>query len=153
VSPAEAAEIAAIRDNLAAYNHAGDRGKLEELAATFAEDGILETEAWKAEGRAAIATTLRQQTTGRERPGLTFVRHHLTTCRIALTGADTATARTYFFVMTDIGPDHAGVYKDRLTKKGGEWRFARREVRLDWVAPHSVFAPPSATRARQGRQK
>ena len=67
------------------------------------------------------------------------MRHHLSTCKIDLTGPDTATARTYWVAWTDIGPDHNGYYLDDFRKVGDEWLIARRRVRRDWDAPGSLF--------------
>ena len=58
-----------------------------------------------------------------------------------LTGKDTAEAKTYFVVMTDIGPDHAGNYTDELVKKGDRWVFKYRRVDLVWRHPDSCFPP------------
>ena len=44
-------------------------------------------------------------------------------------------------VHTNIGPDHHGVYVDRLARVDGQWKIAEREVRLDWQSPDSVYAP------------
>ena len=51
----ELAAREACRDTLAQYNHAGDRYLLEEFAAAFCEDGVLEIRGEKPlHGRAAI---------------------------------------------------------------------------------------------------
>jgi hypothetical protein len=73
--------------------------------------------------------------------GSSFVRHNITTCHIELTGKDTATAKTYFIVMTDIGPDHAGNYSDNLVKKGDRWLFVHRRIALLWRSPRGCFPP------------
>ena len=44
-------------------------------------------------------------------------------------------------VFTDIGPDHAGTYDDRLVRQGVGWLFAHRRIRLDWRSPESIFPP------------
>ena len=125
-----------IRSVQAAYNVAGDRFRLDELAATFTEDGVLQTPTDTFSGRAGIVAGLgRPRPEGARRP--TFVRHHLTTSKIDVTGADTAEGRTYFMVFTDIGPDHAGFYQDRLVRTAEGWRIAERKVRIDWVSPDS----------------
>ena len=145
----------AIRDTIAKYNVSGDRLKAEDYAACFTEDGIIESttkgvrDNFRYEGRAAI---LEWQNAWRNaKPGqetrkdvvrkATFVRHNLTTCKIDMTGPDTATARTYWIVMSDNGPDHCGVYLDEFRKVGEEWLIAHRRVRTDWHAPDSLFAP------------
>jgi hypothetical protein len=139
---AEAADLAAIRQVQAAYNIAGDRLRLAELAATFTEDGVLETATDRMVGRAAIAEGLDPgrkpaPANGVRRP--TLVRHNLTTSSVALTGAASAEARSYFIVFTDIGPDHMGVYVDKLAKTGDGWRLAHRRVFIDWLSPESLF--------------
>jgi hypothetical protein len=55
----------------------------------------------------------------------TLVRHHLTTSHVTINGA-LAAARTYFFVLSNIGPDHAGVYVDRLENGAEGWQIAHR---------------------------
>ncbi|HYG26992.1 MAG TPA: nuclear transport factor 2 family protein [Caulobacteraceae bacterium] len=130
-----------IRALITAYNVAGDRGRVEELGAVFAEDGVLLTTSsgagrLESTGPRAIAERLgaaRVGGTGPDRP-LEFVRHHQTTCQITLDGADEARGRTYFIVFSEIGLDHSGLYIDRFRKVDGAWKIAHREVRIDWVA-------------------
>jgi hypothetical protein len=139
-------ELALIRQTQARYNLAGDRLRLEELAATFLPDGVLEvgTTTMTLVGRKAIAEGLNKGGMGGEEnpraQTLTLVRHNLTTSLIELTGADTAVGRTYFQVFTDIGPDHFGVYIDRFRKVGAEWFIEHRKVQIDWVAENSLFS-------------
>ena len=68
-----------------------------------------------------------------------FIRHNLTTSRIELTGRDTARAKTYFVVFTDIGPDHSGTYSDELVRQDDRWLFAHRRIALDWRSSDSLF--------------
>ncbi|MGQ5700522.1 nuclear transport factor 2 family protein [Sandaracinobacteroides sp. A072] len=141
----------AIRNLLARYTYNGDRGRIEALAACFAPDGVLEFPGNRAVGPDAILSALTGGTPGPgPRPG--FVRHHITNPLITLDG-DAATARSYFTVFTDIGPDHAGTYTDRLVRTGdaglGEtsgWRFAHRLVRIDWQSQASLFRPMATRR-------
>ena len=140
----------AIRQTMARYNMAGDRLKVDEYVAVFTEDGIMEAEhpdpasAFRYEGREAIRAWM---TRWRDRPAsgggsvheASFVRHHLSTCQIDMTGPDTAQARTYWVAWTDIGPDHAGYYLDRFHKVDGQWLIAHRRVREDWRSPCSLF--------------
>jgi hypothetical protein len=143
----------AIRDTLAKYNTSGDRSRAEEYAACFTTDGIIESEdrsgnkAIYFEGRDAI---LAWQTAWKNAPKgsndtpnvqrkAQFVRHNLTTSKIDLTGPDTANVRTYWMVITDVGPDHSGVYVDKFRKEDGHWLIAHRKVRTDWFAPNSHF--------------
>ena len=73
-------------------------------------------------------------------PARTFVRHHITNPLIEVDG-DAATARSYFTVYSNNGPDHAGTYNDRLVRTVEGWRFAHRQVRIDWQSPTTLFRP------------
>ncbi len=139
----------AIRDTMAKYNTSGDRLKVEDFVSCFTEDAIMESErvtgvkTFRYESRAEI---LAWQTRWRNRePGADtvhkakFIRHHLSTSKIDITGPETAKARTYWVAWSDIGPDHAGYYLDEFRKVGESWLIAHRRVRLDWEAPGSLF--------------
>jgi hypothetical protein len=140
----------AIRDTMAKYNHSGDSLRAEDFAACFTEDGVLESASQGGFHYASRAEILAWQSSWRDRPasaetprGAKFVRHNLTTSRIELTGPESAKGRTYWVVMTDIGPDHCGVYTDQFRKVGGEWLISHRRVRTDWWAEKSHFRPPA----------
>jgi uncharacterized protein (TIGR02246 family) len=128
----------AIRRTFARYNIAGDRGDLAGLAATFTEDGVLRAPGIHVTGRAAIVTRLEASMAGHN-PALTSVQHNLTTSLIETDGEGGARCRSYFVVFTDIGPDHAGSYHDRLVCQDGEWLIAERSARVSWVSPASLF--------------
>ena len=68
-----------------------------------------------------------------------FVRHHLSTCHIELTGPDSARARTYWVAYTDIGPDHCGYYLDEFRREAEAWLIAHRRIREDWRSLQSLF--------------
>ena len=136
---AELAAREAIRERIAAYNHAGDRGRLDALAACFEPDGVLVMpDGARLEGRGAILEALedvgRELAQRTERP---LMRHHVSSLTIELDGADAARARAYFSVFTEAGLDHWGGYADRLVRSDEGWRFAERRVRLDGAAPTS----------------
>jgi len=138
-----------IRKTIANYTLAGDRLRVDEFIAVFTEDAVLESEyvpeadAFHYEGREQIRSWLTRwsnpsgedQTTHQA----SFVRHHLATCQIDITGAETARARTYWMAYTDIGQDHCGYYLDKFQKAGTEWLIAHRRVRMDWRSPDSLF--------------
>jgi hypothetical protein len=140
-----------IRQTITGYTAAGDSRNAELFHAQWAEDATLEfagfppLPGFRHEGLAAI----RGMTSAWGKPAVTdptlrtarFIRHNLTTCHIELTGRDTAAARTYFIVFTDIGPDHSGVYSDTLVRQGERWLFAHRRITLDWRSPDSIFPP------------
>lgn len=134
-----AQDLEAIRAVVTRYNIAGDRARIADLAACFAPDGVLEFTGRRGEGREGIVEAL---TSGTRNPALTLTRHHLTTMQI-LPGEDedSATGRLYFFVVTNAGIDHSGVYVDRYRRSGGEWLIAHRQVRIDWQAETSLNRP------------
>lgn len=134
-----------VRDNYAAYTHAGDRGRLDDLAAVFAEDGVLHVAGQEpAVGRQAIISML----TGAVERGSTpddqgrrgLVRHFIANIRFEeMTRTEIHTA-AYFLVVTGRGPDHWGRYRDRHVAVGDEWKIAHRYVRIDTVMPGATFA-------------
>lgn len=124
-----------IRDLLARYTYNGDRGRLDDMTACFSADGVLEYLGKAPQGPAAIKAAL---SSGTRDARLTFIRHHITNPLIAVDG-DTATARSYFTVHSNFGPDHSGTYDDRLVRTDEGWRFAHRRVRIDWQNEGSLF--------------
>jgi hypothetical protein len=140
----------AIRHTMARYTHSGDRLLVDDFVAVFTEDGILQSDGVPAadefyyRGREDIARWLTRWTrqaadSATPTHGASFVRHHLSTSLIELTGADTARARTYWTAYTDIGPDHCGVYLDQFQQCDEQWLIAQRKVRMDWRSPDSLF--------------
>lgn len=137
-----------IRLTIARYTMAGDRLKIEDYVACFTEDGVLESnsltpgERDRREGRAEILAFL-TGFGGRPRPegvaAPTFLRHHLSTSLIEMTGPDTATGRTYFCAHTQVGPDHAGHYADRFRRVGEDWLIEERRVFTNWRSKDSLF--------------
>jgi hypothetical protein len=126
-----------IRDLLARYTYEGDRGRIDALAACFTEDGTLDFPGNSGTGPEGIKAAL---TSGERNPAISFVRHHIAMPLIDVTG-DSATARSYFAVTSDNGPDHSGTYSDTLIRTAQGWRFASRRVRVDWQAATSLFRP------------
>lgn len=128
-----------IRDVIARYNHAGDRGRLDELVRCFAEDGAMDLEgAPPLRGRDAIQAHLAGVASRlAARSARTLLRHHVSSIRIRLADPDHAEAWSCFVAFTEIGIDHWGRYADRLVRRGDEWLFALRKVRVDGSAPGS----------------
>jgi hypothetical protein len=123
-----------IRDVIARYAHCADTGRFAELAALFVDDGTLAIDGRPAlQGRRAILEFL--QGVQRDRsPGAgptRLIRHHVSSVRIAVESPDRASAKSYFLAVTDAGPDHSGVYRDRFVRAGGAWLFVSREVTID----------------------
>jgi hypothetical protein len=121
-----------IRDAIARYAHFADGGRFAELTALFAENGSLEIAGRSPlQGRAAILRFL-ESVRRQPQPGTSpFIRHHVSSVRIDLLGADEATSASYFFVITEHGPDHWGRYRDDFVRTGDAWLFKRRRVRVD----------------------
>ena len=143
-----------VRKTVTGYTVAGDGRDPDAFAALFAEDATLEfagfgpAPAFRNTGRAEIRARIASWSNvpGKD-PSLSrtsFIRHNLTTSEIEITGPDTARARTYFVVMTEAGPDHAGVYNDQLVRQGDAWLFSHRRITLDWRSPGSLFPPVDA---------
>lgn len=137
-----------IRQTMVTYTMAGDRLRTEEFMSVFTEDAILETDgvpsqdAFRFEGREAIRgwiASWRNPPVEGPVHGSTFIRHHLSTSQLELTGPDAAKARTYWTAYTDIGPDHCGYYLDVFRKEQDRWLIAHRRVRLNWRSERSLY--------------
>lgn len=123
----------AIADVVARYAQAVDRGRIDDVVALFAADGVLAVRGEDHAGPAGIralfeevARSLPDRTRGR-------IAHHVSSLAIAVDGA-TATARSYFLVLDADGPNHWGRYRDALAFDGTAWRFTRREAITDGFA-------------------
>jgi hypothetical protein len=127
----ELAAREAIRDAIARYAHSADTGRFEDLAALFADDGVLEIEGRGAfRGRAEIVDFLRQV---KRAPAASppYIRHFVSSTRIEITSTTEASAKSYFLAITERGPDHWGVYRDRFALIGGRWLILQRRVKVD----------------------
>ena len=131
-----------IRLLMARYNVNGDRGRIDQLAETFADDGVLDFNGEHSVGRGAIVARLNGETEARA----TVMRHHLGQSLVDIEG-NHAKGRTYFALLNAFGLDHHGVYADTMVRTPHGWRFALRQVRIDWQSDSSAF-PPMATRGR-----
>lgn len=132
-----------IRDTLAQYNWAGDAGRLEDLAETFCADGVLEIRGLgPLRGRAEIASFLGGVTGNVARNVVVkpVVRHNLANVLFTGLTPDRAQVSSYFTVVTHIGLDHFGRYRDILVPDGARWLIKHRKVSTDWAAPDSAMA-------------
>jgi hypothetical protein len=128
-----------IRDTVARYNHAGDTGRYEVMVECFTAEGRLaivggETYDGRDELRAFFSGV------GGTAPGFTQLRHCVTNLLIDVVEREHANASSYFQVITDIGLDHWGRYRDRFVVAGARWLLAERSVKTDGYAPGSFFA-------------
>jgi hypothetical protein len=122
-----------IRDLVAAYAHAADRGRFADVAALFGDAGVLELpDGTRLVGPSAIQSFLAGTGETRAVTGANpSIRHHVSSHRIIIEGPDAAVGYAYFFVVTEHGPDHWGRYADRYERVHDRWQFASRRVRID----------------------
>ena len=132
-----------IRDTLARYNWSGDAGRLDGLAETFCTDGVLEIRGFAPlRGRSEIVAFL-GGVTGDIADKLDVnpvVRHNLANVLFTGLTRERANVSSYFTVLTHIGLDHFGRYRDTLVPEGGTWLIKHRKVSTDWAAPNSTMA-------------
>jgi uncharacterized protein (TIGR02246 family) len=120
-----------IRDLVAHYNLAGDRGWLDDMMQLFTPDATLSIDGDDHVGHDAIRAVFASAAG----PHPELVRHHTATLQIDVASPEHATSRCYFQVLTAQGLDHWGRYADRYTCVDGAWRFAHRSVRVDGATP------------------
>ena len=135
-----------IRDTLARYNWSGDAMRLTELAESFCADGVLELRGGEpVRGRAAIVEFLSGAVQSPNAAAAAsalkrIVRHNVTNIRFTEVTPDEARVSCYFTVVTEIGLDHYGRYRDVFVPDNGEWLISHRFVSTDWHAPNSTMA-------------
>jgi hypothetical protein len=137
-----------IRDCLARYNWSGDSLRLDELAESFCEDGELQLRGEEpVRGRAAIVAFIGGVATpGAEPSGdRRIVRHNLTNIRFLELTPRQAMVTSYFTVVTEIGLDHYGRYRDTFVPVRDEWLIRHRFISTDWAAPGSTIVPQIRT--------
>jgi hypothetical protein len=71
-----------------------------------------------------------------------IVRHNVANVLFHEVTRDRAQVACYFSVVTHVGLDHIGRYRDTLVPEGAVWRISHRKVSTDWAAPNSVMAGP-----------
>ena len=132
-----------IRDTLARYNWSGDVGRVADLAETFCADGVLEIrDLQPLRGRSEIASFLGGVTRNVAvnvdvKP---VIRHNVANVLFTSLTPDEAQVTSYFTVVTHIGLDHFGRYRDTLVPDGDTWLIKHRKVSTDWAAANSAMA-------------
>ncbi|CAN5895418.1 hypothetical protein BH23ACT2_BH23ACT2_09160 [soil metagenome] len=139
----------AVRDLVARYTWAGDRGRSVEVAKLFAFDGVLDVgdHGGRWEGRDEIVRQLDAVADRMAAAGTLAgpVRHHVSSTVIDVMSPTETTSSSYFLVLTGIGVDHWGRYRDRTAVgAGGAWRFTERTVRVDGHVAGSLMVPGSS---------
>lgn len=130
-----------VRHTISSYTFGGDRGRLDELAAAFTPDGVLQIEDDDVStGREAIIERLSRVVTMDRHP--THMHHHISGTHFRSVSPTEIDVSSYFLVVTDIGADHWGRYRDRLVPAGERWLIARRQVATAGYAAGSAFRPP-----------
>lgn len=139
-----------IRDTLARYNWSGDAGRLDGLAEAFCTDGVLEIRGFEPlAGRPEIVKFLGGVTGGiaedakrdaQGAPAKPLVRHNVANVLFGAVAPDHAQVTSYFTVITNIGLDHCGRYRDTLVPVGDTWLIKHRKVSTDWAAGESTMA-------------
>ena len=136
-----------IRDTVARYNHAGDSGRYAAMVDCFAADGVLTivgdgsvsiVEDGEYRGQAALHEFF-SGVIGTASAEITHVRHCISNLCIEIESPTTATAKSYFHVITDVGLDHWGRYRDRFVGGNDGWLLEHRSVKTDGYAPNSLF--------------
>jgi 3-phenylpropionate/cinnamic acid dioxygenase small subunit len=139
-----------IRNLLGVYCEVMDAGDWDGLGALFAHGALTDGDGNEvARGAQAVAALY----------GATVVLHdgsprtrHLTTNPVIDVTGDTATCRSSFAVLQQVGdgplaPVAAGRYRDRFVRADGAWRFAERAFHLDQVGDTSQhLARPRGSR-------
>lgn len=152
MSDAVADELA-IRDLSARFNHLADERRNEELAETFAPDGVFETRGERFEGRTAIVAYLDAQKEGVPVDiGFGATGHlgstvHVTTDNLITVDGDNATQLSYTTVFFPAPPDVVANgllivterFEDNLARTGTGWLFTERVMTiLQTNAGHGV---------------
>ncbi|ORV33510.1 nuclear transport factor 2 family protein [Mycobacterium conspicuum] len=137
-----------IRDTLARYNWSGDAGRIDGLTETFCAEGVLEIRGMAPlRGRSEIAAFLGNVTSNvvADADVKRIVRHNVANVLFTELTPEQAHVSSYFTVVTHIGLDHFGRYRDVLVPDGETWLIKHRKVSTDWAAPNSAMArqPPA----------
>jgi hypothetical protein len=143
MTPTEAAACEEIRRTLAQYNQAGDADDARAFADSFAADGELHAVAFEAVGRENIHAWKAEQNifAGQRSSAPVFRMHNVTSTLIEFRADGSASVRSYFFVVTNTGPDHAGRYFDVFVENDGRWLIKNRRAEVLWRAETSLIGP------------
>lgn len=136
----EAAACEEIRNVIGQYNVCGDAGDAHGFANVFTLDAVFESRGmFSLKGREAIREWKQGQTGF---VSTSFRMHFATGTWINIISPEAAEATSHWMCMTDIGPDRAGRYVDRLVKTAEGWRISARKVESMWKASGSLLSDP-----------
>jgi hypothetical protein len=130
-----------IRDTLALYTWSGDGLRLDDLASAFCDDAELEVRGQPPiRGREAIVAFMggvaidadagAAATVG-EGAVRRIVRHNVANVRFLEVAPERARVASYFTVLTEIGLDHFGRYRDTFVPNEDRWLIRHRFVSTD----------------------
>jgi ketosteroid isomerase-like protein len=130
---------AQIAELVAAYNHLGDRGRVDEMIELFCEDADLDAFGETLRGREQVEGYFSGIVTGSaDVPRRRFVRHHISNVTVTVTLPTEAEGASYWMVIGEGGPESSGRYRDTYRRDpDGRWRFATRLIRADPWGAHS----------------
>ena len=143
----------AIRHTLTSYNKAGDADDPDGFAACFTKDGLIDAPSFHHERRENIRawkTSNQVFSQGISGASAAFRVHHISSIHIDLLSSERAKTRTTWLVVTDIGPDHSGVYHDVFRRDGARWLIEERVIDCLWRAERSYIAPETVNRRADG---
>jgi len=123
-----------LRELLAAYYKLGDSGRIEEQAALFEPDGVVELHGrGEFVGRQAIVEAYRALNEGHVAdPAITYIRHFSSNYSLEFDDPSTARGDGYWLLLNNRGLAGWGRCRDWYRRADeGPWRFARRLVRGD----------------------
>lgn len=143
----------AIRDLAARYNLYGDTGRLEDSAALFTPDGVLQYRECRdvvtCTGRAEIIAffdSVKQQWLAESAQAGTSPRvfHSLVTHVIDVVDDDHATGVAYVTVIRQHGVTEWGRYSDEYVRRDGAWYLSVRRATVEGrVSGPSLLPPPA----------
>lgn len=123
-----------LHELLATYYRLGDSGRIEEQAALFEPDGVVELHGrGEFVGREAIVGAYRGLNENHvSDPAVTYIRHFSSNYTLEVASRTDATGEGYWLLLNNRGLAGWGRCRDRYRRiDGGPWRFARRLVRTD----------------------
>jgi SnoaL-like domain len=137
MSAADAEAQLGILSTMGRYIYAVDHGNTDKILELFTHDGVLHPHGLsECRGRAAIAAFIEASRESRSvGPDVGRVRHHVSSVHIELDDREHARAWSYFLALNATGPDHWGVYRDRLTRVDEQWLFQHRSVAIEGATP------------------
>lgn len=124
-----------IQELVTRYNHAIDHGDVETWVDCFTGDAAFEGVAGRYEGRAALRAFAVDLTSGPDWAGYRPMRHWTTNVVVDYDGGPEAARMRadHLLVRAEDGGMKLlvmAVYRDRLRRDGGRWRFAERVVEV-----------------------